>query len=221
MFAAYTGFGVHCAQRHPQVIFQSCSGGGGRADLGILRLADQIWVSDNTEATARLNIQEGFSQIFPANTMEAWVTDAMADRISLEFRFHASMCGSLGVGGHLLHWSEANREEAAHWIAYYKEIRETIQLGDQYRLRSPQESPYSAVQYVGKDRSEGVLFAFRTHIPDPAQLPVIYLRGLDPDGVYEIEGVPGSRSGLSWMRAGLSIPLKDFQSTVRKIKKVS
>ncbi len=208
-------------QRHPQVIFQSCSGGGGRADLGILRLADQIWVSDNTEATARLNIQEGFSQIFPANTMEAWVTDAMADRISLEFRFHASMCGSLGVGGHLLHWSEAHREEAAHWIAYYKEIRETIQLGDQYRLRSPQESPYSAVQYVGKDRSEGVLFAFRTHIPDPAQLPVIYLRGLDPDGVYEIEGVPGSRSGLSWMRAGLSIPLKDFQSTVRKIKKVS
>ena len=51
--------------RHPQVVWQSCSGGGGRADLGILRLADQIWVSDQTEAVARLAIQEGFSQIFP------------------------------------------------------------------------------------------------------------------------------------------------------------
>ena len=62
----------------PTCVWQSCSGGGGRADLGILRLADQIWVSDKTEAAARLAIQEGFSQIFPANTMEAWVTDVGA-----------------------------------------------------------------------------------------------------------------------------------------------
>ncbi len=48
-------------ERHPHVVFQSCSGGGGRADLGMLRFADQIWVSDNTEPTARLSIQEGFS----------------------------------------------------------------------------------------------------------------------------------------------------------------
>jgi alpha-galactosidase len=174
-------------QRHPQVIWQSCSGGGGRADLGILRLADQIWVSDNTEATARLNIQEGFSQIFPASTMEAWVTDASAERISLAFRFHVSMCGSLGVGGHLLHWSEVERKEAAGWIRLYKEIRHIIQLGDQYRLRSPQAGPFSAVQYMSKDRSEGVLFAFRTHIPEPVMLPPLYLRGLDPDALYEIE----------------------------------
>jgi alpha-galactosidase len=66
-------------EQHPHVIWQSCSGGGGRANLAILRLADQIWVSDNTEPTARLAIQEGFSQIFPANTMEAWVTDMGAD----------------------------------------------------------------------------------------------------------------------------------------------
>ncbi len=207
-------------ERHPEVIFQSCSGGGGRADLGILRLADQIWVSDNTEATARLDIQEGFSQIFPANTMEAWVTDAKAERISLEFRFHVSMCGSLGVGGHLLHWSEAEREEAARWISFYKKIRSIIQLGDQYRLRSPQVHPYSAVQYMSKDQNEGALFVFRTHLPDPAQLPVIYLRGLDPLALYEIEGIPGQRSGLAWMQAGLTIPLKDFESTVRRIKKV-
>jgi alpha-galactosidase len=212
-------------ERHPQVVFQSCSGGGGRADMGILRLTDQIWVSDNTEATARLNIQEGFSQAYPANTMEAWVTDAWADRISLEFRFHVSMCGSLGVGGHLLRWSDAEREEAARWIALYKEIRSIVQLGDQYRLRSPQEGPYSAVQYVSKDRSEGVLFVFRTHIadtpiPDPVKAPPIYLRGLDPQARYTIEDVAETRSGLGWMEAGLSLPLGDFESTVRRIRMV-
>jgi hypothetical protein len=32
---------------------------------------------------------------------------------------------------------------------------------------------------VSKDKQEGVLFAFRTHIPEPADLPPIYLRGSD------------------------------------------
>ena len=207
-------------ERHSQVIWQSCSGGGGRADLGILRLADQVWVSDNTEATARLGIQEGFSQVFPANAMEAWVTDSSPAHVSLEFKFHVSMAGSLGVGGHLLHWSEADRAEAARLIALYKDIRAIIQLGDQYRLRSPQASPYSAVQYVSKDRSEGVLFVFRTHIPEPAILPPLYLRGLDPQALYIIEEFEGPRSGASWMNTGLHVPLKDFQSVVLKIKRV-
>jgi alpha-galactosidase len=207
-------------ERHPHVIWQSCSGGGGRADLGILRLADQIWVSDNTEAAARLRIQEGFSHIFPANTMEAWVTDAGQERLSLEFRFHVSMCGSLGIGGHLLRWSEAQRAEAARWIALYKEIRPIIQFGDLYRLRSPQQHAFSAVQYVSKDRSEGVLFAFRTHLPIPANLPPLYLRGLDPKSLYEVEDIACARSGMAWMHAGLNLELKDFQSTVRRIRRV-
>lgn len=208
------------AERHPHVFWQSCSGGGGRADFGILRLADQIWVSDNTEPTARLAIQEGFSQLFPASTMEAWVTDMGPAYLPLAFRFHVSMCGSLGVGGHLVRWGPERRAEAARWIELYKQIREVVQLGDCYRLRSPQEHPYSAVQYVNKEQSEGVLFAFRTHMPLYAQLPMIYLRGLDPDARYEVEGFAGARSGRSWMHAGLLIELRDYESAVRRIRRV-
>jgi alpha-galactosidase len=207
-------------ERHPHVAWQSCSGGGGRADLGILRFADQIWVSDNTEPTARLAIQEGFSHIFPANTMEAWVTDMGSADLSLTFRFHASMCGSLGVGGHLIKWSPAQRAEAARWIAQYKQIRHLVQSGDLYRLRSAQTHPFSAVQYVSKDRAESVLFAFRTHVPPPAQLPPLFLRGLDPDARYKVEGIAGARSGMAWMHAGIYVHLNDFESTVRRIRRV-
>lgn len=206
--------------RHPRVIWQSCSGGGGRADLGILRLADQIWVSDNTEATTRLQIQEGFSHIFPANTMESWVTDAAQQQLSLEFRFHASMSGSLGIGGNLLHWNETQRKEATRWISLYKEIRPLVQLGDLYRLRSAQANPFSALQYVSRDRSAAVLFAFRTHLPNPTDLPPIYLRGLEPTALYEVEGVEGRRSGMAWMRVGIRLDLDDFQSTVRRIRRI-
>lgn len=210
-------------QRHPEVIFQSCASGGGRADLGILRLADQIWTSDNTEATCRLNIQEGFSQFLPANTMEAWVTDADHEHVPLEFRFHVSMCGSLGVGGNLLVWSAAERELAADCIKLYKKIRPIIQHGDQYRLRSPQQGPFSAVQYMSKDRSEGVLFAFRVHIPDFARvvkLPPIYLHGLQPSSLYRVEGFDDARSGLAWMEAGLTLELGNMQSRVLRIQRV-
>ncbi|MFC4455446.1 alpha-galactosidase [Deinococcus sonorensis] len=206
--------------RHPQVVWQSCSGGGGRADLGILRLADQVWVSDNTHAAARLSIQDGYSQVFPASTMEAWVTDADRGRLPLEFRFHVSMLGSLGLGGHLLHWSEQEREQATLLVALYKEVRHVIQFGDQYRLRSAQHAPFSAVQYVSKDRSEGVLFAFRTHMARPTILPPLYLRGLDADALYEVEGEPEPLSGAAWMHAGVNVQLNDFESQVRRIRRL-
>lgn len=215
-------------ERHPQVIFQSCSGGGGRADMGILRYADQIWISDNTDAPSRLTIQEGFSYTYPANTMEAWVTDAVKGTIPLEFRLHVSMCGSLGIGGHLTHWTAQERALAAKWIGVYKEIRHIIQQGDLFRLFSPRDSAFSAVQYVSKDQREGVLFAFRLFIPqflahydESIFLPTIYLRGLDPDAMYEVEGITGLRSGAAWMYSGLRLSLPNFGSTVRRIWKRS
>ena len=210
-------------ERHPQVTWQSCSGGGGRADLGILQLADQVWVSDNTEPSARLNIQEGYTQLFPACTMEAWVTDSGPAYLPLEFRMHVSMCGSLGIGGHLVHWSAEQREQAAYWIARYKEIRPIIQFGYLYRLYSPQHGPFSAVQYVSADRAESVLFAFRTHKPAVHQLelqPPVYLRGLNPNAFYTVEDHDEIRSGLAWMRTGLDIYLADYQSTLLRIRQV-
>ncbi len=205
--------------RHPNIIWQSCASGGGRADFGILRLADQVWVSDNTEATSRLHIQEGYSQYMPAITMEAWVTDWNEGVVPLEFRFHVSMCGALGVGGNLLNWDDSARDLAAKCIRDYKEIRPIVQLGMQYRLISAQKNAYSALQYVSPDRAEGVLFVFRVHIPEKYNLPQIYLRGLDPNAIYEVEGY-GERSGSGWMEAGLRVPLKNLQSKVLRIKQV-
>src|SRR5690606_3551836 len=119
------------------------------------------------------------------------------------------------------HWGPELRAEAAEYIALYKEIRETIQFGDQYRLRSPHDFAYSAVQYVSKDKSEAVLFAFRTHIAFPAQIAPITLRGLDPEALYEVDGY-GTRSGAAWMQAGLRVKLaEDFSSEVIRIRRVS
>ncbi|MBM9834226.1 alpha-galactosidase, partial [Enterococcus faecalis] len=46
---------------YPTILFEGCSGGGGRFDAGFLYYMPQIWTSDNTDAIARLKIQYGTS----------------------------------------------------------------------------------------------------------------------------------------------------------------
>ena len=201
-------------KNHPDVMWQSCSGGGGRADLGILKHADQIWVSDNTHALDRLRIQYGFSQAFPAITMESWVTDADRTEIPLEFRFHVSMCGSLGIGGNLLKWTQAEIKEASHWISRYKKDRQVIQFGNQYRLSE------CSMQYMSKDAENGVLFVFQTESNINGSPIKIHLRGLNPELKYQVEGFIDILSGYEWMRRELTFPLLMYKSTMREITSI-
>jgi alpha-galactosidase len=62
--------------RHPKLEIEGCSGGGGRVDLGILEMTDEVWPSDNTDPADRLMIQDGFTQAYPVAVMMAWVTDS-------------------------------------------------------------------------------------------------------------------------------------------------
>ena len=205
-------------ERHPNVIWQSCSGGGGRADLGILRLADQVWVSDNTIPTSRLTIQAGFSQVFPAMTMESWVTDMGEDFLPLKFRFHVSMLGSLGVGADLRKWNDRDFAEARQWIALYKEIRPIIQQGDMFRLNIPFDFTTSAIQYVSKDKLTSVLFVFAIYRTDPSLLLLVYPRGLDSNAVYSVEGLSEKRSGAAWMSLGIRLNLGNLDSALLRIQ---
>ena len=50
--------------KHENILFESCSGGGVRNDLGMMRYFPQVWASDNADTIARLPIQYGFQAIF-------------------------------------------------------------------------------------------------------------------------------------------------------------
>ena len=143
-----------CEARHPGVEIESCSGGGGRVDLGMLERVDQVWTSDNTEAFDRLRIQEGFTMAYTPKVMMAWVTDVpnMNGRVTpLRYRFLTAMQGSLGIGGNLSHWSEADNKLAAEMIAYYKRVRQSVQEGRLYRLLSPRRADAAVNEYVARD----------------------------------------------------------------------
>jgi alpha-galactosidase len=212
---------------HPGVAFESCSGGGGRIDMGILARTDQVWTSDNTDASDRLIIQHGYSQLYPARAMSCWVTDVpnfLTHRsVSLRFRFHVAMAGVLGVGGDLTEWSEADLDEAAELIAQYKAIRPVVQHGLQYRLRPPQEG-LSAVQYVSADRGSSAVLAFlgAQHFGNPT--PHLRLAGLDPAARYEITGdrlLAEPVSGAVLMSHGVPLRLRgDYDSVLLQLRRL-
>ena len=213
--------------KHPKLEIESCSGGGGRVDLGILQRVDEVWTSDNTEAFDRLRIQEGFTQAYAPKVMSAWVTDVpnMNHRsTSLSFRFLVAMQGALGVGANLNHWSAADSAVATKMIALYKRIRPTVQTGDLYRLMSPRVGDVTANEYVSADGKQAVLFAFRHSQQYQTTIPAIRLRGLDGRGLYRLEGLDGKaveRSGAYLMSTGVEVKLGgDFDATAVVLHRV-
>jgi alpha-galactosidase len=212
--------------RHPDVLFECCSGGGGRVDLGSMEKFDQFWTSDNTDALDRLFIQEGFSMAYAPKTMVAWVTDVpnwLTNRVfSLEYRFHVAMMGTLGISGDLTKWNEKDFEIAKQMISLYKRIRPIIQEGEVYRLLSPRHGNIVAVEYASQDAKEAVLFVFTTLLRQSKMpIPPIRLAGLVPEWEYSINLTKPGIPGKVLMEYGIRPDLTgDFQSKLYHFVKI-
>jgi alpha-galactosidase len=221
--------------KHPKVELESCSGGGGRVDLGILQYADEVWPSDNTDPFDRLTQQDGFTYAYTPQIMMAWVTDSPhwlnKRSTSLSYRMLASMQGSLGIGANISKWSDEEAATAKRLIAAYHQVQPTIVQGDLYRLISPRDgSEFSATQTVNRDRSQSVVFAFIHSTQEGRGFPRLQLKGLDPAASYAltpIEGkaradTPAVATGAWWMNHGLDMDIDfrgDFQAAAFRLDK--
>lgn len=209
----------------PQVLFESCSGGGGRFDPGILYYMPQTWTSDDTDAVERLFIQYGTSMVYPAITMAAHVSAVPNHQVnrssSLDMRGHVAMAGNLGYELDLTKLTLEEKEAVKKQVAEYKEIRELVQFGDFYRLRSPFEGNDTAWLFVRDDKKEVVVFYYRILAKANAPLTsILKLRGLDVNKDYQLLGTNEVYGGDELMYAGLVIPeLKgDFASAYWRFK---
>jgi len=217
--------------RHPSLEIESCSGGGGRVDLGILERVNEVWTSDNTEAFDRLRIQEGFSFAYAPKVMMDWVTDVPNQNgrtTPLKFRFLVAMQGSLGIGSDLNKWSEEDFALATRMVAYYKSVRKTVQEGNLYRLSSPREGNLTANEYVALDGAQAVVFAFLHSQQYLRRAPTVYLRGLDGNALYRLRAIDDKLvekqevvSGSFLMNHGLNFKLTgDFDSTAASMERL-
>lgn len=210
--------------RYPNILFESCSGGGGRFDPGMLYYMPQTWTSDNTDAIARLKIQHGTSMVYPISSMGAHVSAVPNHQTyretSLEMRGNVAMAGVFGYELDVTEMSEDEKAIVKQQVAFYQEHRRTFQYGTFYRLESAFDSNHPSWMFVSE---EEVIVCDYSVLSETAPLiRLLKLRGLDTTAVYEVEGQ--HYGGDELMHVGLYIePIVkgDFVSKLYVLKKVN
>ncbi|MBP5230741.1 MAG: alpha-galactosidase [Clostridia bacterium] len=194
----------------PDVLFESCSGGGGRFDAGMLYYMPQVWTSDDSDAIERLRIQYGTSMVYPLSAMSAHVSASpnhqTAHVTDFMTRFCVALTGSFGYELDPTALSEEDRKRVAETAALYKEIGSVLASGTYYRLRDPHKETCAAWCTVSEDRSVCVAGYVLTHVRLYGNNERIALRGLDPDALYRDRMTGETRRGDELMSFGLHAP---------------
>ena len=196
----------------PNILFEGCSGGGGRFDPAILYYSPQIWCSDDTDGIERLEIQYGTSFFYPISAVGSHVSaipnHQTGRRTPLATRGVVAMAGSFGYEMDLNLLTEDEKEAVKAQVEDYKKYYDLIHNGDYYRLTSPQgDSGFTAWQFVSGDKTRTLLNLVITHVRANAPDLWFKLRGLDPEKRYRLEENGRIYSGSALMNAGISIPM--------------
>ncbi|MDP4086852.1 MAG: alpha-galactosidase [Bacillota bacterium] len=197
--------------RFPYILFESCSGGGGRFDPGMLYYMPQTWTSDNTDAISRLKIQYGTSIVYPAITMGAHVSAVPNHQVhrvtSLAIRGEVAMGGDFGYELDVTKLSEKQRNEIKQQVTLYKNIRHIVQFGLFFRLLDPFIGNEASWMFVTEDQSEAIVSYFKVLAEPNAPLKRLKLKGLNPKFPYKCLETGRVFGGDELMYAGIGLPM--------------
>lgn len=187
----------------PHILFESCAGGGGRFDAGMLYYMPQAWASDNTDPIERLTIQFGTTMCYPASSMGAHVS--ACDRTGIETKAAVAMAGTFGYELDPKEMSEEDKEKVKEQVKDYHRYYNVIHFGDLYRIIAPTDDEFKcAWEYVAKDKSEALLTVVIKNRA-PHDFLLIKMKGLDPDKMYRDETDGEIYSGALLMNAGINL----------------
>ena len=209
-------------ERYPRLEIESCAGGGGRIDLGILERTDRVWPSDCIDALERQQIQRFTALLVPPELMGTHIGSPEAHTTgrqhSLAFRAITGLWGHLGIEWDLTALDAEELAEVGRWVDLHKRLRGVLHSGTVVNIDHP--DPAVALHgVVGEDRRAAVfavtaLSRSTTWPPGPARLP-----GLDPDRRYDVRVEPAvdprhlNRAQPTWMDAGVTLTGRVLAST--------
>lgn len=211
----------HLATEYPDILIESCSGGGARFDAGMLYYSPQIWASDNTDARERLRIQYGASLFMPPSAIGAHVSvcpnHATGRNTPFETRAAVAMCGTFGYELDVRHLSDGEKAAIPEQIAFYHKIAPLIREGELYRLANPctpsgmaaqMHTDYDAWVFVSPDKSTALLTYIQITAEANMRSRRLCLAGLEPQKTYRYTafGKEYTKSGAYLMQCGILIP---------------
>lgn len=155
-------------EEFPNAMIETCSGGGGRYDLGMMKYSTQIWTSDNTYPYWRTFIQHGSTFGYPCTTMSCHVANhggSVNDPRQLDFGFRTALNGPLGYEFNVLAIEDNVKETLSRQIKEYREYEHLILRGDFYRLLDPNPTGRYSYYFVSEDNSE-ILLTYLQNVGD-------------------------------------------------------
>lgn len=216
----------HLITDYPEILWEGCSGGGGRFDAGFIYYMPQSWTSDNTDAVERMKIQYGTSLAYPISSITAHVSavpNHQTDRsTSLKTRGETAMSAVFGYELDLTKLSPEEKKQVKDQIISYQTIRPVIQYGHYYRLASPFEENIAAWMFVSPKQDEAIVFLGRILASAQPAFHEVYLMGLDDEALYQEQTSKRIFSGAELMTVGLYFPdfQGDFQTELLHFKKL-
>ncbi|MDO4621721.1 MAG: alpha-galactosidase [Eubacteriales bacterium] len=197
-------------QKYPDVLFEGCSGGGGRFDAGMLYYCPQIWCSDDTDAYERTKIQYGTSFIYPISAVGSHVSvvpNHQTGRITpLTSRAVTAMAGSFGYELDLGLLSEEEKNAVSEQIRSFKSIGPLIHNGSYYRLSDPTKDNYACWSYVSDDKETVLVHGMLFHAQPNMKQAALRLQGLDAQACYTLSGTDAVYTGAALMNGGILLP---------------
>ncbi|MED3961562.1 alpha-galactosidase [Niallia taxi] len=193
--------------KYPEMLFESCAGGGARFDPGMLYYAPQAWASDNTDAVERLKIQYGTSLVYPLSSIGSHVSTVpnhQVERITpMETRANVAYFGTFGYELDITKLTKEEQEKVMLQTAFMKEHRDFIQKGTFYRLLSPFDSNEVSWMVVARDKKKALVGYYKVLAKPNERYNRIKLTGLDPNKLYAIEGKDTKHYGDELMNIGI------------------
>lgn len=209
----------------PDVLFESCSGGGGRFDCGMLYYMPQTWTSDNSDAIERLPIQHGTSMVYPLSSMSAHVSASpnhqTAHVTPFDTRFNVAFTGSFGYELDPTALSEDDQAAVLRTAEFYKKYADVAAYGKYYRLRSCFDGDSAAWCYVGRGDDVCIAEFVLTHVRVYPKYDRIRLKGLDANATYREVNSGEEYTGSQLMGYGLPVDLTlEYTSKMWVLEKI-
>ena len=207
--------------QYPDILLESCSGGGARFDAGMLYYSPQIWASDNTDAKERLRIQYGASLFMPPAAIGAHVSvcpnHATGRNTPFETRANTAMFGTFGYELDVTKLSDDEKRQIPEQIARYHGIAALVRDGALYRLGNPfapsgyaaqANADFDAWIFVAQDKTDAVFTYVQITAEANMKSRRIRLAGLDAETVYHfiLNGKAYEKAGAYLMQGGVMLP---------------
>ena len=176
--------------RFPNILFEACSAGGNRFDLGMMHYMPQTWASDNSESNSRLYIQEGTLYGYPQNTIGSHVSICPNHQTlfstSLESRFNIAAVGAFGYELDLEQLCEEELLTIKSQIEFYKENRKLLQQGTYYRLDTLTDNNSGGWIIVDEEKDSAIATIVVKQFKLNNIRPKFTFKGLNPNYRYHV-----------------------------------